>query len=85
MSVTLTQTRVRPDDNGYDVVMIGVNYDANRVIVRVRFTNGDTQDVLFEGTRLINLRNSVSQFKGLKLAIEQFLAVNEPGLGGSAS
>ena len=84
MSVTLSQTRVRPDDTGYDVVMIGANYDSSRVIVRIRFTNGDTQDITFEGPRLTALRNGVSQFNGLRGAIEAYLAANEPGLSGSA-
>ena len=85
MSVTLTQTRVRPDDNGYSVVMIGINYQASRVIVRVRFDSGETQDIIYEGTRLNELRNAVSQFSGLRLAIEQRIAENEPGLGGNAT
>jgi hypothetical protein len=85
MSVTLTQTRIRPDDNGYTVVMIGINYQANKVLVRVRFDSGDTQDIEYEGARLLALRNALPQFSGLRLAIEQYLAANEPGLGGNAA
>lgn len=85
MSVTLTQTRVRPDDTAYNVVMVGINYSVNRVIVRVQFASGDQQDVIFDGARLIALRNSLSQFSGLGLALEQYLAANEPGLGGNAT
>ncbi len=82
MSITLSQTRIRPDDTLYEVVMIGINYDASRVIVRVRFGSGDTRDVTFEGQRLLDLRNAVSQFSGLRNAIEAYLAANEPGLEG---
>jgi len=71
MSVTLTQTRVRPDDANYDVVAVGINYLSGRVMVRVRFASGDEQDVIFEGTRLTAMRNAVSQFSGLRLALEQ--------------
>ena len=85
MSVTLTSTRVRPDDNGYTVIMVGINYSTSRVIVRVRFDSGDEQDVIFDGGRLTDLRSAVSQFSGLRLALEQYLAANEPGLGGTAS
>lgn len=85
MSVTLSQVRVRPDDTDYDVVMIGINYSSSRVVVRVRFTNGDTRDVTFDGARLTALRNAVSQFSGLRGAIEAYLGANEPGLAGSAS
>jgi hypothetical protein len=85
MSVTLAQTRIRPDDNAYDVVQVGINYPAGRVLVRIQFASGDTQDIVFEGVRLTALRNAVSQFSGLRLAIEQYLSANEPGLGGSAS
>jgi hypothetical protein len=85
MSVTLTQTRIRPDDNSYDVAMIGINYASGKVIVRVRFDSGDTQDITFEGARLTALRNAVSQFSGLRLAIEQYVAANEPDLGGTAT
>ena len=85
MSVTLTQTRVRPDDNGYTVIMIGINYQANRVIVRIRFDSGDTQDIEYEGPRLTALRTAVAQFSGLRTAIEQYVADNEPGLGGNAT
>jgi hypothetical protein len=85
MTVALTQTRVRPDDTTYEIVMVGINYQANRVIVRIQFTNGDTQDIVYEGTRLTQLRNRVSQFQGLKPALEVDIAVNEPNLGGVAS
>lgn len=85
MGVTLNKTRVRPDDTSYTVVMVGINYLHNRVLVRVRFTSGDEQDVIFEGARLDALRTAVSQFSGLRLALEQHLAANEPGLGGTAS
>ena len=85
MSVALTQTRVRPDDNNYIIVMVGINYDSNRVVVRVRFDSGDESDIIFEGVRLATLRTAVSQFNGLRLALEQYLATNEPGLGGTAS
>ena len=85
MSVTLTSTRVRPDDNGYDVVMIGINYASNKVMVRIRFDSGDTQDIEYEGVKLVALRNNLGQFAGLRLAIEQYLAATEPGLGGNAT
>ena len=85
MSVTLTSTRVRPDDNGYDVVMIGINYASSRVIVRVRFASGDMQDIEYEGAKLVALRNNLSQFAGLRLAVEQYISSTEPGLGGSAT
>ena len=85
MSVTLTQTRVRPDDSGYTIIAVGINYASGRVLVRVRFDSGDEQDVVFEGARLTDLRNAVSQFTGLRLALEQYIAANEPGLGGAAS
>lgn len=85
MSVTLTQTRVRPDDNIYEVEIVAANYGSSKVLVRVRFQSGDTQDVIYEGPRLTALRNAVSQFSGLRLAIEQYVAANEPGLGGTAS
>lgn len=85
MSVALTQTRVRPDDTGYDVMVIGANFGAGKVMVRVQFTNGDTQDIIFEGPRLTALRNAVSQFSGLRQAIEQYLAANESGLAGTAT
>ena len=65
--------------------MVGINYSAGRVLVRVRFDSGDEQDVVFEGARLTDLRNAVSQFTGLRLALEQYIAANEPGLGGAAS
>jgi hypothetical protein len=85
MSVTLAQTRIRPDDNGYNVVMIGINYPAGKVVVRIRFDSGDEQDITFEGARLTTLRTSVAQFSGLRLAVEQFLTATEPNLGGVAS
>ena len=85
MTVSLTQTRVRPDDNGYDVIMVGINYATSKVLVRIQFASGDTQDIIFDGARLTALRNALSQFSGLRLALEQYLATNEPGLGGNAS
>lgn len=85
MSVTLTQTRVRPDDAAYSIVMIGINYDSNRVIVRIKFQSGDTQDIIYEGPRLAALRSRVSNFNGLLGAMESDVAANESGLGGSAS
>lgn len=85
MSVTLTTKRTRPDDDGYAVIMIGINYASNRVVVRVRFNSGDEQDIIFEGPKLLALRNGVSQFAGLRLAIEQHLTATEPGLGGTAT
>lgn len=85
MTVTLTQTRVRPDDNSYDIQFIGINYKSGRVVVRIQFTNGDTQDIVYEDARLIALRNRVSQFNGLKGALEADIAANEPNLGGVAS
>jgi hypothetical protein len=85
MSVALTQTRVRPDDGNYSVVMVGINYLAGRVIVRVRFDSGDEQDVVYGDARLTALRNAVPQFSGLRLALEQYIAANEPKLGGTAS
>lgn len=85
MTVTLAQTRVRPDDSNYGVETIGINYPSGKVLVRVRFQNGDLQDVTYEGARLIALRNAVAQFSGLRLAIETYLAATEPGLAGEAS
>jgi len=85
MTVTLTQTRVRPDDNTYEIEWVGVNYKSNRVVVHLRFENGDEQDITYEGTRLTALRNRVSQFNGLRGALEADIAANEPGLGGNAS
>ena len=85
MTVALNQTRVRPDDNLYDVVMIGVNFSSSRVIVRVKFQSGDEQDVIYEGAKLLALRQAVAQFGGLRLAMEQYLATTEPGLGGNAT
>lgn len=83
MSITLNQTRIRPDDTSYEVEMIGANYAGGRVIVRVRFGSGDTQDIIYEGQRLLDLRNNVSQFNGLRNAVEAYVAATEPGLGGS--
>ena len=85
MTVTLAQARVRPDDNTYDIEWIGINYKSNKVVVHLRFENGDEQDVTYEGARLTALRNRVSQFGGLKPALEADIAANEPGLGGNAS
>ena len=85
MTVTLTQKRIRPDDNTYDIEWVGVNYKSNKVVVHLRFENGDEQDVTYEGARLTALRNRVSQFSGLRLALEADIAANEPGLGGNAS
>jgi len=85
MTVTLTQTRVRPDDNGYSIEWIGINYKSDKVTVHVVFDSGESQDVIYEGARLIALRNRVSQFNGLRLALEQDIAANETGLGGNAS
>lgn len=85
MSVTLTQTRVRPDDTTYDVVAVGINYPAGRLMVRIRYASGDERDIIFEGVRLTAIRNAISQFSGLRLALEQYVSANEPGLGGSAS
>ena len=82
MSVTLTSPRIRPDDNGYDVVMIGINYPAGRVVVRIRFDNGDTQDITFEDAKLTALRTNVPQFSGLRAAIESYIAATEANLGG---
>lgn len=83
MSITLNQTRVRPDDTSYEVARIGVNYDANRVIVTVRFGSGEMRDVVFEDDRLVALRNAVNQFAGLRNAIEQYIASHEAGLEGT--
>lgn len=85
MTVALTQTRVRPDDSSYDVIAVIVGYPGARVTVRVQFGSGDVQDLIYDGVRLTNLRNAVSQFAGLRLALEQYIAANEPGLGGNAS
>lgn len=85
MSVTLTQTRVRPDDIDYEVIQVGVNYLSGRLLVRIRFTNGDTQDLVYEGAKLNALRNRLPQFNGLRAALEADIAANEPGLGGNAS
>lgn len=85
MSVTLTQTRVRPDDTAYDIVLVGINYQSSRVIVRIRFASGDTQDIIYDGPRLVALRNALPQFSGLRLALEEYIASNEPDLGGSAT
>jgi len=85
MTVTLTQKRVRPDDNTYDIEWVGINYLSNKVIVHLRFENGDEQDVIYEGPRLTALRGRVSQFNGLRAALEADIAANETGLGGVAS
>ena len=85
MSVTLTQTRIRPDDNGYDVVTVGINYSAGKVLVRIRFDSGDEQDIIFEGPRLLALRNGLPQFSGLRMALERYLTANEPGLEGTVT
>ena len=85
MTVALTNTRLRPDDVAYDVVMVGINYTSGRVMIRVQFASGDTQDLIYEGARLTALRNRISQFNGLRLALEQDIAANEPGLGGVVS
>lgn len=85
MSVTLTQTRVRPDDMSYDVAMIGINYEISKVLVRVKFASGDTRDIVYEGARLMALRDAVAQFSGLRRAIEQYVATTESGLDGTVS
>lgn len=85
MTVALTVPRSKPNDNDYEIIIIAANYASNRAMVKIRFQNGDERDIIFEGPRLVALRNAVSQFSGLKLAVEQFLAANEPGLEGVAS
>ena len=85
MSVTLTQTRIRPDDNGYDVVTVGINYSAGKVLVRIRFDSGDEQDITFEGPRLTALRTTLPQFSGLRRALEEYIAATEPGLEGTVT
>ena len=85
MTVSLSQIRVRPDDSNYDIVAVIIGYPGSTVTVRIQFGSGDTQDIVFSGARLNTMRNGVSQFAGLRLALEQYLAANEPGLGGNAS
>lgn len=85
MTVALSQTRVRPDDGSYDVVAVIIGYPGASVTIRIQFGSGDTQDIVFSGPRLNALRNGVSQFAGLRLALEQYLAATEPSLGGNAT
>lgn len=85
MSVTLTNTRIRPDDNIYEIEWIGINYKTARVVVHLRFESGDEQNVIYEGAKLIALRNRLPQFNGLRAALEADIAANEPDLGGNAS
>lgn len=85
MAVTLTIPRSKPSDNDYTIIAIGINYPNGRVAVKIRFENGDEQDVIYEGAKLTAMRNRVQQFNGLRLALEQDIAANEPGFGGVAS
>lgn len=85
MTVTLTQTKIRPDDTNYEIEWIGINYKRGKVTVHIRFGSGDEQDIVYEGADLVGLRNRVVNFNGLKATMEADIAANQPGLAGVAS
>ena len=85
MTVTLAQTRIRPDDQNWQVEMIGTNYAANRVVVRVRYQSGDSEDIVFEGSALLAMRQAVPNFAGLRPAMETYIASIRPDLAGVQS
>ena len=85
MTVTLTNTKINPDDNTWDIEAMGISFKNGRVAVKIRFENGGERVIEYENARLIALRNRVAQFSGLKAAMEADIAANEPGMDGSVT
>ena len=82
--IALASPVSRGSDDNIDVSFVGINYDQTKVIVRLTYTtSGLTRDFTFEGTALTALRNAVSQFSGLRVALLTYLQSLDSGLGGN--
>lgn len=85
MPIILSNPISRGSDASVEIEFVGINYDASRVIVRLEFPSGQRRDFTFEGQSLLALRNAVSNFAGLRLALLQYLQTLDSSLGGNAS
>lgn len=81
--ISLTSPVSRGQDGSIDIEYIGINYSGNKVIVRLKYdASGLTRDFTFEGGALLALRNNVSNFAGLRVAVLQYLQTLDAGLAG---
>lgn len=85
MPVILDTPINRGTDNSFEIEFVGINYDASRVIVRLEFPSGKRRDFTFEGQSLLALRNAVSNFAGLRIALLQYLQTLDSSLSGNVS
>lgn len=84
--IALTNPVNRGSDGNTDISFVGTNYDQAKVIVRLTYTpSGLTRDFTFEGTALTAMRNAVSQFSGLRVALLTYLQSLDSGLGGNVT
>jgi len=84
--IALAQTVSRGTDTGIDIQFVGINYDQTRVIIRLEYQpSGQTKDYAFEGAALVALRNGVSNFSGLRVALLNYLQTLDNALGGSVT
>ena len=76
----------RGTDADIDIAHVGINYTNNRVLVRLRYAvSGQDRDFVFEGTSLTALRNNVTQFNGLRVALLAYLQTLDGSLDGSVT
>ena len=76
----------RGTDADIDIAHVGINYANSRVLVRLTFaTSGQQRDFIFEGPSLTALRNNVSQFNGLRVALLAYLQTLDNSLDGSVT
>lgn len=84
--IALTTPIPRGNDTAIDIQLVGINYDAQRVTVRLEYKQtGFTRDFIFEGAALQSLRQAVSQFSGLRVALLQYLQTLDASLSGSVT
>lgn len=85
MGIALNSPISRGSDATVEIEMVGINYDNQRVIVRLEFPSGQRRDFVFEGPALLALRNAVSNFAGLRVALLQYLQTLDSSLSGNVS
>lgn len=86
MSIALTIPVSRGTDPAVEVHFVGINYERGRVLVRLVYSpSGLERDFTFEGPSLTALRNNVSQFNGLKVALLEYLQTLASDLAGTVS
>lgn len=86
MSIALTNPISRGSDNGARIAFVEINFVGQAISVTVQFSpTGNVKKYMFAGDDLAALRQAVSQFAGLRLALEQYLAANKPELAGEAT